>query len=149
MKNKKVIIISIAFVISIGVFAQKRTGIGLRIDSDNGTEFGATLKYRLIGTTTLEAIATFPTNAVILNGLYEKYHSLSRSGSFQFFYGGGVFIGVGGGNKAAGLKGILGLCYNFKDIPVDLSVDWFPGMQIIDKIDARLNNFGISLRYKF
>lgn len=149
MKNKKIIFILIALMISIGVFSQRRTGIGIRIDSDYGNEVGVTLKHRLRGSTTLEAIATFPADAIILNGLYEKFHSFNRSGTFQYFYGGGVFVGFGGGNTAAGLRGILGLCYNFQDIPVDISVDWFPGLQIIDDFDGHMDVFGISVRYKF
>jgi hypothetical protein len=140
---KKLLII--AFVIMMGAnMLGQRNAIGVRISSDSN--FGITLKHRFKGTTTLEGIAHFNRNYISITGLYEKNKAIS--GGLQWFYGGGAFVGLGG-NSNAGIAGIIGLCYKFKDIPIDLSIDWMPRLQIIDNVDFNPNGVGLSIRFTF
>jgi hypothetical protein len=155
MRMKKLTTLFIACLIGTSIFAGGNTGIGLRISSfglgSGGTEtiFGITLNHHFSRGTTLEGIADFPTGGVIISGLYEKFHSLNRSGNFCFFYGGGIFIGSGGGTTIAGLRGVLGLNYEFKDLPIELSIDWMPALEIVNDVQAGLKCLGLSARFTF
>jgi hypothetical protein len=152
MIKKKLTTFVIACLIGTSIFAGGSTGLGLRISTwRNETTIGITLNHHFRRGTTLEGIAEFPTGGVIISGLYEKFHSLNRSGNFCFFYGGGIFIASGGGQTAAGLRGALGLSYGFKDLPIELSIDWMPALEITPKVtaDNTLGIFGLSARFTF
>ena len=149
---KKLSTLFIACLIGISLYAGGSTGLGIRISSwQTQTTIGITLSHHFSRGTTLEGIAEFPSGGVIISGLYEKYHSLNRSGNFCFFYGGGILIATGGNQTAAGIRGALGLCYRFKDIPIELTIDWMPAIQITPKVtaDNTLGIFGLSARFTF
>jgi hypothetical protein len=125
--------------------AQNYNAIGGRIDN----EFGVTYLHRFSKGTVIEGIATIQSHALVVNALYEKYHSINRKGSFQYYYGGGAFVGFGGGSTSAGLRGILGVCYVFDDIPFVISADWFPALQLVKDVKGTFDIIGLSIRYTF
>jgi hypothetical protein len=150
MMKKKLTTFIIACAIGTSIYAGGNTGLGLRISTfSDATDFGITLNHHFSRGTTLEGIAEFPNSAVIITGLYEKFHSLTRSHTFFFYYGGGIYIGSGGGATAAGLRGVVGLSYGFKDLPIEIGIDWMPALQITPKIDGSLPIFGLSVRFTF
>jgi hypothetical protein len=125
--------------------AQDYNAIGGRIDN----EFGVTYLHRFKKNTVIEGIAMIQSHAVVVNALYEKYHSITRKGNLQYYYGGGAFVGFGGGSSAAGVRGILGLCYVFNDIPFVISADWFPALQLVKNVEGTFDIIGLSIRYTF
>ncbi len=48
-----------------------------------------------------------------------------------------------------GAIGELGLEYQFNTIPVSLSIDWRPGLRIVDTIKHDFGGFGLNIRYVF
>ena len=131
----------------IDLLSQDRNALGLRFASDYN--YGISFKHRFKKSATIEGIAHFVTNdAVIITGLYERNNSLSSGGGLQWFYGGGAYVGFDHLNRA-GIAGILGLCYQFKDIPIDISIDWLPRLQIVDDVHPYFNSLGLSVRFTF
>lgn len=70
-------------------------------------------------------------------GLYNK----DRYHNFQSPYSSGSFVNVG-------VDGVLGLEYQFKDFPLDLSIDIKPFLDFIDT-EPRILDTGVSARYYF
>jgi hypothetical protein len=141
---KKILVLILILALSSNLFSQGRNAIGVRISTD----YGLTFKHRFKGSTTLEGLAHFGNNSITITGLYEKNRAISSTGNFHWFYGGGAYVGLGDASDA-GIAGIIGICYRFKDVPFDISVDWLPRLQIIDEARLNLNGIGLSLRFTF
>ena len=147
--KKAAFLFLIALFMGINANSQKRNAIGLRISSNHDIgDFGLTFKHRFRVNSTIEGIASFNNSFSSITGLFEKYKSLTSTTRLQFLYGGGAYVGFGGSSRA-GIAGIAGLCYNFKEIPIDLSIDWLPSCQIVDEVKPYLNSLGLSIRFKF
>ncbi|OIP35048.1 MAG: hypothetical protein AUK47_17330 [Deltaproteobacteria bacterium CG2_30_63_29] len=60
----------------------------------------------------------------------------------------GAFAGTGDAFWL-GAAGVLGLEFNFRPIPIDIVLEYRPGLLILERVDADLINFGGHLRYYF
>jgi hypothetical protein len=71
----------------------------------------------------------------------------------MWYGGGGAHIGFWGDRNpfVAGIDGILGVEYAFRQIPLSLSLDWHPVFNLISKEDDRFfpMKFGLTVRYIF
>ena len=144
------ILLLFALIIVIGSHANAGDyALGGRISN----QFGITFKYKYYGNTWLEGIADIGSHDLALTGLFEQYYETPFSRNLNWFVGGGPYLGYwGNGNSSSawlGVKGVLGVCYNFTDIPVDLSLDWMPEFQLVSKFTPSFNVFGLSIRYTF
>jgi len=147
--KKIIFLILLGFIAFQSIDAQRKTfAMGLRIEGNDPNNLGASIRYRIHKPTILEGIVHFYDGFIGASLLYERYKNLSSSGTFDFFYGGGVHLAFGN-DVGAGVAGILGFCYTFKDIPVNISLDWKPVLDIIDNTNFRASLFGISIRYTF
>ena len=74
---------------------------------------------------------------VNISGAYQVHRAISEVDRLYFYYGGGASLVFWNYNDnfpfdddyarvAVGLQGYLGLDYNFKDAPVNVSLDWVP-----------------------
>ena len=148
MLRKIMLIVCIAF-IGVNLYAQrKNTSLGIRIEGDEPSNLGITLKHKISSTGMLEGVVHFYNGAIGVSGMYERYHNLSSSGTFDFFYGGGAHVAFYN-NLSAGIVGVVGLCYTFKEIPFNISVDWKPCLDIVNKVNLRGQLLGVSIRYTF
>lgn len=142
------VFVFLALLSSVHVFSQNHA-IGLRFSED----FGITYKQNIKGTTWVELIGHIREHSLGVTGLYEAYQPTPFSKYFKWYYGGGAFVGFGSvhddGYTFAGLRGGLGLCYNFSDIPFDISLDWMPTVQLVEDYSTDFLLFGISIRYTF
>jgi hypothetical protein len=48
-----------------------------------------------------------------------------------------------------GVSGVLGLEFNFVPIPIDIVLEYRPGLLVLEHVDADLINFGGHIRYYF
>jgi hypothetical protein len=48
-----------------------------------------------------------------------------------------------------GIDGILGLEYNFVEVPINLSIDWKPSFNIVNNHDFWADGGALSIRYIF
>lgn len=148
---KKIIIVFSIFILASTVYGQKKNNaLGLRFEGDGiGNNIGFSLKHKYKTDVFLEGIVHLYNNDLGLTGLYEKYMTLSSDGALDFFYGGGAGITIGNGGFTAGITGIAGLCYTFKDIPIDISLDWRPTLEVIPDPYLYPKLIGLSVRYTF
>jgi len=115
---------------------------GLRL----GFGFGGTFKHFLNESSALEAIVNIrgsgylgyvSSRSIAISGLYEIHKPLDEVlEGLQWYVGGGALVGfstsrvIGTRSSSAsfGILGVIGLDYAFEDIPLNISVDWIPGI---------------------
>jgi hypothetical protein len=144
----KIFLIGVVSIFCSSIFAYDYA-LGGRISN----QFGITFKYNYKKNIWLEGIADIESNAMSFTGLFEEYYQTPFSKNFNWFVGGGAYAGHWSVDNESstwlGVRGVLGLCYNFNDIPVDLSIDWMPAVQIVSDFHTDFNIFGLSVRYTF
>lgn len=139
--------------------------IGLRL----GWGLGVTGKYFLNDKAAIEANVRYRNYGVVgfsyywltVQGLYEIHNPLeSLADGLQWYYGGGAYVTIVGGDfdypgsdfdgTFFGISGVLGLDYKFADIPLNLSVDWMPSINIGGGVNTfGGENGGLAARYTF
>jgi hypothetical protein len=144
----------ILFIVSlIFVFGSSANAGDYALGGRISNQFGITGKYNYRSNTWIEGIVDIGSHEISLSGLFEQYYETPFSRNLNWFVGGGPYLGFwGNGNSSnawLGVKGVLGVCYNFNDIPVDLSFDWMPEFQLVSKFTPTFNVFGLSVRYTF
>ena len=90
--------------------------------------------------------------------LLEVHKPLSSEG-LMWFYGAGGYISFDKTynpnkqrdvtNTNFGAQGVLGLDYKFPSVPLNLSIDWKPELNIIDNINFEPAALGFSARFTF
>jgi hypothetical protein len=149
---KKIILtlsLAICFVAVINAQDYK-TGIGLR----SGYYNGITVKHFISSKAAIEGLVYFRWAGTAVTGLYEIHSQAFKVERLNWYYGGGAHVGFygssygGGSGTFIGLDGILGLEYNFKEVPINLSLDWKPAF------DFGYSHFfgdggALSIRYIF
>jgi len=136
-----------------------KTAIGIRL-SDNApiVSNAITLKHFLNEKTAVEALFSFGNDITSIGALVEFNKPLSTPG-LQWFYGAGGYLGFGkeyDENKARninttffGAQGIVGIDYKFANIPINLSIDWKPELNLVSDINFEPAAIGFSARFTF
>lgn len=145
--------ISVCFIIVFIFFAGSRVSaqdyrfaIGVRLSNATPTlNNSITGKYFITERSALEGIVSFGSRFGI-GGLLEIYKPFSVQG-LSWFYGGGAYVGFQDGNTYLGPTGILGMDYKFMNIPLNISIDWKPELDIIPDINFVPDAFALSVRF--
>jgi len=148
---KKILFVSI-LIAGLGFanssFSQSyRSALGVRLSSsapvvNNSISF----KYFLTNATALEGLFSF-SDPVAIGLLFEIHRPFSTEG-LQWFYGGGGYIGFSG-NTNFGAMGVVGLDYKFTNIPLNLSIDWKPELNLVSDINFEPAAIGFTARFTF
>ena len=149
--------VAITFCLLVFVNAQDyNTGIGLR----GGPFIGFTIKHFLNEKAAIEGLVSTRWKGVEFTGLYEIHNRAFKVDRLNWYFGGGGHIGFYNGNYTKwgttentytniGLDGILGLEYNFLEVPINLSIDWKPAINIVGYKGFWGDNGAFSIRYIF
>ena len=128
--------------------ADYRFGIGIRLSNSTPTlNNSITGKYFITNKSAVEGLISFGSRFGI-GAMLEIYQPFSTPG-LRWFYGAGGYVGFESdpGKTFAGPTGILGLDYKFPNVPVNLSVDWKPELDIIPDINFIPDAFALSVRF--
>lgn len=121
---------------------------GIRFSNAEPTLSNAvTVKYFLTETSAIEGIVSYGSRFGI--GALLELHRPFKPQGFGWFYGGGVYVGFADNNSYVGPTGIIGLDYKFSGIPLNLSLDWKPEIDIVPKIKFVPDAFALSARFAF
>lgn len=156
MKNLLITLILLLFFITENKAQDYNTGIGLR----GGWASGLTVKHFLHGNRAVEGIFDSRWHGFSITGLYEVHHQAFNTDRLNWYYGVGGHIGFWNGRyyrdyhndtdyTVIGVDGILGLEYNFKEIPFNIGVDWKPAFNISDDSGFWGDGGAFSIRYIF
>lgn len=157
---KKLIITSlIAFcIVSLSIAQDYRTGVGVR----GGFESGLTVKHFTREKSAYEFILASRWRGFEVTGLYEVHNQAFDVERLKWFVGFGGHVGFWNGDytykywgdpgtnyTVAGIDGILGLEYSFKEVPFNLSLDWKPAFNFIGYSGFWGDGGALSIRYIF
>lgn len=167
---KKILLVFSGLLLSIcmceSALAQKgQTAVGLRLSPDGAGFTGKFFVDRnLAFEGQLNAGGVFGGPGESFNAVaLLEYHIPLPDPSWRVFFGGGAHVGVwdhGGsrftsegryreGSEAIfGIDGIGGVEYVFKSVPIGLSADFKPAINLLSEVDFFPHNmFGVSARY--
>jgi hypothetical protein len=153
---KKISVIAMLFIaLTIAANAQDyKTSLGLRA----GVPYGLTVKHFLSEANAVEGILASRWSGFVITGLYENEHWTGEYPGFNWFWGFGAHVGfwdttpyISTKNTGAiiGIDGILGLEYTFDEIPLNLSLDLLPSINLIGSSGWNGINGALSVRYVF
>jgi hypothetical protein len=131
--------------LALGATAQKyRTAAGLRVGREN---FGVTVQQKVFERTTLEGIGMVGNREVSATLLAEQHFGLLGR-SLNYYLGGGAHIGTQKNNGAfGGFDAIAGVEYKIAFVPVVLSLDVKPSVEINNNDDWFRFPAALSVRY--
>ncbi|WP_276502223.1 hypothetical protein [Terrimonas pollutisoli] len=159
---KKIISVSLflaAIVFTTSVSAQSyKTGVGVRLSSSQAmVNNSISLKHFLNERSAIEALFSFG-DPLAIGALYEVHKPFSSEG-LQWFYGGGGYLGfvkTWNPNKNrnetdvnVGAQGVIGLDYKFTNLPLNLSLDWKPELNLVSDINFEPAAVGFTARFTF
>lgn len=156
MKKSILVLVVALFIVFESKAQDYNTGIGLR----GGFASGLTVKHFLSQTKAIEGIFDSRWHGVNITGLYEIHAQAFNTDRLNWYYGVGGHIGFWNGKyyrdvrndadyTVVGIDGILGIEYNFKEIPVNLSLDWKPAFDLVGYSGFWGDGGAISIRYIF
>lgn len=126
-----------------------RLALGLRLSNSSPTlNNSITGKYFVTDRNAVEGLVSFGSRFGV-GALLEIHKPFQNAGGLNWFYGGGAYVGFGGGDTYLGPTGILGLDYKFPKVPLNLSLDWKPELDIIPSINFVPDAFALSARFAF
>jgi hypothetical protein len=125
-----------------------KNAIGIRLSSNvPNIKNGITYKH-FLNKNAVEAILSFG-DGVGICGLYEIHKPITSVENLQWFVGFGGYVGFNNTTTNVGAAGIIGLDYKFAQIPLNLSLDWKPELNIVSKIGFEGSGVGVSARFTF
>ncbi len=135
-----------------------KTAVGIRLSSAPAIVSNSiTVKHFINEKTAIEAMLSF-SDPLAIGALIEFHKPLSTPG-LQWFYGGGGYLGFGKEysvekardiNKTYfGAQGVVGLDYKFASIPLNISLDWKPELNLVSDINFEPAAIGFSARFTF
>jgi outer membrane protein W len=166
--KKAVLLLCIANTFAPHLKAQEyTTAAGIRLGPNSAAiSPGFTIKHFLNETNAVEGIVGI-SSGIGLCALYEWHHPFTNIDHLHWFVGAGGYAAFRNStnyivNKAdgtpstiktsssfIGAAGIAGLDYKFEQIPLNISLDWKPELNILTSIGFEASAVGISARFTF
>lgn len=135
-----------------------KTALGLRLNGGAGISVRHSLKENQ----SIEGILYTRWRGLNITGIYSVNYPVFDEPGFNFFIGGGGHIGFwdrdrspwwdedkkyGDTRMVLGIDGQIGLEYTFKEIPLNLAIDWKPAFNIIGITNFWVGDAALSIRY--
>ncbi len=135
-----------------------KTALGVRLSSAApSVNNSISIKQFINDKMAVEGLLSFG-DPLALGVLLEMHKPLSASG-LKYFYGGGgylAFVKTYNPNKLKnetnanfGAQGVVGLDYKFNNIPLNLSLDWKPELNLVSDINFEPAAVGFTARFTF
>jgi hypothetical protein len=158
--KKLITIMCLTVIATIGIYsASNAQGYRNAIGGRFGTANGITFKTTLGGNKMLDLIANFRSNDGYdyfrVTGLYEIYNPIQGAQGLNYYYGLGGSVGSrtrkwDDKNQAyLAIDGVLGLDYKFAEVPLNLSLDWKPAIELAPGTEFDSSGLGLSIRFTF
>lgn len=142
----------------LGIAQDYKTGIGFR----GGFANGITIKHFVSSKTAFEGIISSRWRGLELTGLYEFHGQAFDTERLKWFVGFGGHLGFWNGENThkywgergtsyavIGIDGILGLEYSFREVPINIGLDWKPAFNFYGHSGIWADGGALSIRYIF
>ncbi|MGB3005304.1 MAG: hypothetical protein WBC06_02265 [Chitinophagaceae bacterium] len=159
----KKIILSTLLVTGIFCFStiqaqEYQTALGVRLSSSSAmVNNSISIKHFVNEKMAIEGLLSFG-DPLAIGALFELHKPLAASG-LTYFYGAGAYIAFLKKVNTTTLKtttdpnfgaqGILGLDYKFNNIPLNISIDWKPELNLVSDINFEPAAIGFTARFCF
>ena len=148
--KKVLFLLSVAGIFSVGLKAQEyKTAVGIRLGPNSpAIAPGFTVKHFLDEKHAIEGIVGI-NNGIGVCGLYEWHFPVAAVEHLQWFAGAGAYAAYRYKTTYIGGAGIVGVDYKFPEIPLNISIDWKPELNIIQNVGFEASGVGFSARFTF
>ena len=148
--KKSLLFAGVLTILSISMKAQEyKKAIGVRLGPNSpAISSGFTGKYFFNENTAIEGMMGVG-NGFGLCGLYEWHHPIPSVEHLQWFVGAGGYLAFRDSDTFVGAAGIVGLDYKFADIPLNITLDWKPELNLITSVGYEGAGVGVSARFTF
>ncbi len=147
--KRPLIVCIVVFLLAISQDASAqayRFALGVRLSNSTPTlNNSVTGKYFVTDRTAVEGLVSFGSRFGM--GALVEIHKPLNIPQLSWMYGAGAFVGFQDNDTYLGPTGILGLDYKFENVPINLSLDWKPELNIIPDIDFVPDAFALSVRF--
>lgn len=159
----KKIIIAVVLFTGIGLFntlsAQDyKTALGVRLSSSTAmVNNSVSIKHFINEKVAIEGLLSFG-DPLAIGALVEIHKPLAAPG-LSWFYGAGGYIGFvktvntttqkTNTDTNLGAQGVIGLDYKFNNVPLNISLDWKPELNIVTDINFEPAAIGFTARFTF
>jgi hypothetical protein len=132
------------------------TGIGFR----GGFDQGLTVKHFVSNKSAFEFLVATRWRGFELTGLYEVHNRAFSIDRLNWYVGFGGHVGFWNGDYAkwgdpgvsytvVGVDGILGIEYNFAEVPINIGLDWKPAFNFVGYSGFWADGGALSIRFIF
>ena len=123
-----------------------RFGLGVRLSNSSPTlNNSITGKYFVTNQNAIEGVLSFGSRFGI--GALLEIHKPTNVEGLRWFYGGGAYLGFEDSDTYLGPTGIVGIDYKFANVPINLSIDYKPELNILPEISFVPDAFAFSVRF--
>ena len=149
----------VGIAVSQNSFAQDyKTALGVRLSSSSAMQNNSiSIKQFITDRTAIEGLFTFG-DPLAIGALIEFHKPLTPAG-LTYFYGAGGYLGFvktvntntmkTNSETNFGAQGVIGLDYKFANIPLNISLDWKPELNIVNDINFEPAAIGFTARFTF
>jgi hypothetical protein len=155
----KKILLTLTFVLFLTLSSSAQdynTGVGLRLGFSNGLA----VKHFLGDRSAVEGILVTRWRGFEMTGLYERHNQAFDVERLRWYFGGGGHIGFWNGDNTPwgeratnytliGIDGVLGIEYSFREVPINVGIDWKPEVNITGYSVFWPDGGALTLRYIF
>jgi len=158
MKKAGLILLFTTLLSGFAMAQNYESAIGVR----GGLFNGVTYKQAITPQNYFEGIASFRWEGFMVTGLYEIVKPLDANApGLDWYYGFGGHVGFFDADNDGpwdegdfdgpiiGADGILGIEYTFAEVPINLSLDWKPSINLVGYDEFWGDNAAFSIRYVF
>ncbi len=135
-----------------------KTALGVRLSSAHAmVNNSVSVKHFITQSLAVEGLLSFGDPLAI--GTLASLHKPLAAEGLSYFYGGGAYIAfVKTTNTTTqktttdpnlGAQGIIGLDYKFSNIPLNISLDWKPELNLVTDINFEPSAIGLTARFTF
>lgn len=124
-----------------------RLALGVRLSNNVPTLSSSfTGKYFVTDKNAIEGLVSFG-NRFGIGALLEVHRPFTTTQGLSWFFGGGGYVGWEDDDTYLGPTGVVGLDYKFPTVPVNLSLDWKPELDILPSINFVPEAFAVTIRF--
>jgi hypothetical protein len=160
MKYAIALAITVMSALSVKAQSDYSTALGLRL---GGGVNGISAKHFLSSSDAVEGIFGVYYRGIMVTGLWERHFDAFDVDGLNWYIGGGAHVGFWryfndhpvfdkefeGSRAVIGIDGIIGLEYTFSEVPINLSTDWKPVVNLVGWSGGYFYDGAISVRYAF
>ncbi len=158
MKKTGLILVFVTLISGMSMAQNYDNAIGIR----GGLFNGLTYKTALSSNAYFEGIFSTRWEGFMVTGLYEIAKPLDANApGLNWYYGFGAHVGFFDADNDGpwdegdfdgpiiGADGILGIEYTFAEVPINLSLDWKPAINLFGYDEFWADNAAFAIRYTF